>query len=252
MKELSRRALAFALRTTGLQHLPVTVRRGYSAGARWTLFPWSAYWRGGYEPEMEQALESLGDLTGKSCWDLGAHYGYYSVGLARRTGPTGQVAAFEPFPSSFARLERHRRMNGLTQLRVFPFAVSDVAGTRELFCDTSEGDTTVHLPYDNEARRQETPVMPVRTVRLDDLVAAGELRLPDVIKVDIEGHGHRALTGAAEALRRNRPVILMGFHSDREESVTRDLLSPLGYEWTVLGGPADGALAGRDCLLRPR
>jgi chemotaxis protein MotA len=31
---------------------------------------------------MHQVLVGLGDVTGWSCWDLGAHFGIYGVGLA--------------------------------------------------------------------------------------------------------------------------------------------------------------------------
>ncbi|MSU65186.1 MAG: hypothetical protein EXS38_03585 [Opitutus sp.] len=63
-----------------------------------------------HEPAMQAVLLGLGggDIRGWTCWDLGAHFGLYSVGLARRVGPAGQVAAFEPNPISFARLQRHR------------------------------------------------------------------------------------------------------------------------------------------------
>lgn len=60
-----------------------------------------------------------GNISGWNCWDLGAHFGLYSVALALRVGPEGQVAAFEPNPVSFARLERHRRMNGLDRLKTY-------------------------------------------------------------------------------------------------------------------------------------
>jgi FkbM family methyltransferase len=252
MKGMLQRAVGAALRTTGLQFLPVRVRRGFNAGARWTLYPWSAYWRGDYEPQVEQALEGLGELRGKSCWDLGAHFGYYSIGLARRVGPGGQVAAFEPFPSSFARLERHARMNRLPQLRTYPYAVSDATGMQPFITDTREGDTTVHFPYEGESLGPQTPVLPVRTVRLDDLVAAGEIRPPDLIKIDVEGHGHRALAGAAETLRRHRPAIVMGIHSEAEVEGARAVLDPLGYEWMPLGGGDGHSQVGQDYLLRSR
>ena len=95
---LARNSVSFFLRTTGLQYWPVQVKSGIAAGARWTLFPWSAYWRGTQEPAMHRVLQSFGDMQGWSCWDLGAHFGIYSVGLARLVGPQGQVAAFEPNP----------------------------------------------------------------------------------------------------------------------------------------------------------
>jgi hypothetical protein len=113
MKQRLQHLLGRVMHVTGLECFSVRVRHGFPAGARWTLYPWTAYWRGGYEPDVARAIDHLGDLTGKACWDLGAHYGYYSIGLARRTGPTGQVVAMEPFPSNYARLQRHHRMNGL-------------------------------------------------------------------------------------------------------------------------------------------
>jgi FkbM family methyltransferase len=250
IKATIQRVIARLLRITGLQYLPVRVRRGFPAGARWTLYPWSAYWRGGYEPEVERAINGLGDLTGRACWDLGAHYGYYSIGLARRTGPGGQVLAMEPFPANYSRLERHHRMNGLPWLKTIQGAVSDVTGTTSFSSDLQGGDTTVHLPYDGEVLTEASATIPVRTYRLDDLVAKGEIRAPDFIKIDVEGHGHRALSGAIESIRRTRPVILMGFHSPQETAGTEALLRPLGYEFFPVGAKNPPDRIGADYLIK--
>src|SRR5436309_1838240 len=98
MKKIFHALLAAFLRFSRLQYWPVRVHGGIADGARWTLFPWTSYWRGTHEPAMHQALLGLGAIGGWSCWDLGAHFGIYSIGLARRAGPTGQVAGFEPNP----------------------------------------------------------------------------------------------------------------------------------------------------------
>ena len=91
MKRALHRLLRSFLIRTRLCLLPVRVRSGIAEGARWTLYPWSAYWRGAHEPAMQNALVSLGDIRGWNCWDLGAHFGIYSIGLARRVGPTGTL-----------------------------------------------------------------------------------------------------------------------------------------------------------------
>jgi len=234
-KQFLQRALGTILRVTRLQYLPVRVRRGLLSGARWTLYPWTAYWRGDYESEVARAILAWGDLRGKVCWDLGAHFGYYSVAFAQRTGPGGQVVAVEPLPSNYARLERHRRMNRMPWLITQQCAASDVSGVADFFNDLREGDTTVHLAYDGEVKTPDTPIIPVRTVRLDDLVANGTIRPPDFIKIDVEGHGYHALRGAIDSIRLTRPVILMGFHSPQEVDGTEELLRPLGYQFTAVG-----------------
>ena len=209
----------------------VRVRHGFAAGARWTAFPWSAYWRGTHEPEIQKILLELGqgNIEGWSCWDLGSHYGIYSIGLARRIGASGEVAAFEPNPLSFRRLETHRRLNDLSNLKLFKVAVSDVQGSSELFTYGELESTFTHLRYDGESGVGGQPIK-VATVQLDDLVRAGAIRAPDFIKIDVEGHGHRAFAGARETIARKRPVVLAAFHCPEEEQGILAVLEPLGYE----------------------
>jgi FkbM family methyltransferase len=239
------------LRFTGLQYFPVRVRAGIAAGARWTLYPWTSYWRSTQEPAMHHALVAVGDIHGWSCWDLGAHYGIYSIGLARRVGPTGEVAAFEPNPLSYARLERHRAMNGLTWLKTFNAAVSATSAVRELYTGGQLETTSTHLRYDDEIPIANSQSVQVQTLALDELVAVGRIRPPRLIKIDVEGHGHHALAGARQTLRSALPIIVMGFHSAAEVEGTERELNPLGYTWEPVEPAAGPDRIGQDFLLRP-
>ncbi len=209
--------------------LPVRVRRGLAAGARWSLFPNSAYWRGTHEPEAQARIASLCDWPGRSVWDLGAHYGLYAIGLARRVGPRGHVAAFEPHPGNFSRLRLHALRNDLPWLRLFPFAVSQRPARLPFVIGDDLEQTVGHLPYEGETLDDARPRLEVPAVRLDDLVAAGALEAPHFIKLDVEGHGHHALAGAAQTLRQTRPMIAAGLHSAHEIAGISALLLPLGY-----------------------
>jgi FkbM family methyltransferase len=233
--------------------LPVRVRSGIAAGARWSLFPWTAYWRGTHEPAVQQIIARLfPDWTGRHVWDLGSHYGLYTVGLARRVGPTGSVAAFEPNPLSFTRLQLHVRRNRLTNTSLFPQAVSNVAGDARFFLYEGMETTTSHLAYENETWNESIPTMQVSTVTLDSLVETGRIRLPDFIKVDVEGHGAAALAGAAHSLAQARPILLIGFHSQVEVDGIMEILAPLKYRVTAVttGEPAIPC-AGSDYLFQP-
>jgi FkbM family methyltransferase len=212
-----------------IARLPVRVRGGFAEGARWSLYPFSSYWRGTHEPALQARVLTLLDWPGKSVWDLGAHYGLFAIGLARHVGPSGHVAAFEPNPLSFARLRLHADRNPHPNLRVFPAAVSDQPGHQTLILASYAETTISHLPYDHETHDSSTPSVTVPLVRLDDLVASGAIQAPHFIKLDVEGHGHRALAGAARTLAEHLPVIISGIHSPSESAGLLELLLPLGY-----------------------
>ncbi|HEX2852268.1 MAG TPA: FkbM family methyltransferase [Opitutaceae bacterium] len=245
------RCLRRVLSLPAIATLPTRVRRGVAAGAAWTCFPYSAYWRGTHEPEAQQAVEGLMDWTGKSVWDLGSHFGLFAVGLGRRVGPTGYVAAFEPFPENFARLALHIRRNRLDWVHPFQIAASDHRAKDRFLLYKDGASTTAHLLYEGETWDPSIPTITVELHALDDLVDAGKLRLPDFVKIDVEGHGHKAIAGAIRAIAASRPIILMGMHSPLEVAETEKLLLPLGYRFESVkpGAPADKV--GWDYLLRP-
>ncbi|MCF3648671.1 FkbM family methyltransferase [Synoicihabitans lomoniglobus] len=253
MKQLIISFLDVFLAITHLEYLPVRVRSGIAAGAKWTLYPWSAYWRTGQEPEIHQAMENWDDLSGKVVWDLGAHFGIYSVGLARRTGPAGQVVAFEPNPFSFARLERHRRMNSLSWMKCINAAVTSQPGEIELLSYGTLRSTTTHLPYEGETVTAEAAPIKVKAVSLDQLVQSREIRLPNFIKVDVEGHAQSALEGARMSLAKTRPTLILAFHSQAEIDGTMSILKPLDYSLQILSETksGDGSLIGKDVLFTP-
>jgi FkbM family methyltransferase len=174
--------------------------------------------------------------------------------LARRVGPEGQVAAFEPNPRSFARLERHRRMNRLHWLKAYQAAVSDLAGETELHTYGDLGSTFTHLAYLGEAPDPASAPIGVRTLRLDDLVGTGELRPPRFVKIDVEGHGHHALAGMAETLRASRPILTAAFHSPEEVKGIFALLDPLRYDSALIGAPGGGLdpIVGAEYMFTPR
>lgn len=246
-----RRLVQKILLVPGISRLPVRVRRGLAAGARWSLYPWTSYWRGTHEPEVQALLSDLMDWRGKSVWDLGSHFGLFAVGLGRRVGPEGAVAAFEPHPENFSRLQLHLRRNRLTWACAYPYAVSDQVGRQQLLVYSDNASTTAHLLYEGETWRQDIPQVEVPTCALDAWVDAGKIRAPDFIKVDVEGHGHKALAGARRTIAAKRPLILMGFHSLLEVNGTEELLKPLGYRFDPVKPDAPADRIAADYLLRP-
>jgi FkbM family methyltransferase len=213
-----------------LANIPVRVRGGIAKGARWTLFPNSAYWRGAGERDVAAAILGLENLRGACCWDLGAHFGIYTVGLAMHVGPDGVVVAFEPDPVAHARCARHVRMNSLPNVRLFAAGVGDAAARCTFIVSHGLGSQFNHLRYEDEPTRSHERTIAIDILVLDQLVEAGSIPPPRFIKTDVEGHGAKALGGAARTLAKHKPPIVMSFHSAFEMEGTRDLLAPLGYQ----------------------
>ena len=233
MTSLKARLKSYAVTALGaspLRHWPVTVRSGLAKGARWTAFPFSSNWRIGGESDLADFVRAFGSVQGLNCWDLGAHFGIHTVGLAKAAGSSGQVAGFEPDPVAFAKLVRHVGMNRLTNVKLFQAAASDRDGRLELIVSGGLGSTVTHARYESEVPSAGTTTFDAPSIRLDTLVECGEIELPGLVKVDVEGHGAKAIAGGMQSIARSMPAIVFSVHSPHEWGDTGALLRPLGYE----------------------
>jgi hypothetical protein len=90
-------------------------------------------------------------------------------------------------------------------------------------------------------------------VRLDDLVEKGELQPPQFVKIDVEGHGHRAVDGMRSALASTRPAIVAAVHSPQELQGIMSTLTALGYDWREVSGSVQNpeVRIGADYIFTP-
>ena len=225
-----------AVAMSPLGYFPVRVRRGPAKGAKWTLAPFSNNWRSGGEEDLRAGLKKLSQLDGAVGWDFGAHFGIATVGMAMQMGKRGEVSAFEPDPGAFRRLAYHVKINKLDNVRLFAAAVSSAQGSTRLITTHGLGSSMSHFQYEDEQLDDRSQSIPVETLVPDELVRSGKIRLPDVIKVDVQGHGAKALAGSMESIKRKRPLIIFSNHSPWELDGTRTLLEPLGYQVENLNG----------------
>jgi FkbM family methyltransferase len=146
--------------------------------------------------------------SGMTVVDAGANEGLYTLFAAQSVGPQGKVWAFEPSSREFDRLRLNVENNGLTNTRLFPYALADSSGERELLIADPEhaGQSTLGRFSNEVVRTVRQEKVPVR--RLDDLVSQEGLKRLDLIKLDVEGAEVRVLQGAGNVLRQLRPLIL--------------------------------------------
>lgn len=185
------------------------------------------------EPELFSFLRDC-IQPGSVVLDIGAFLGTYAILEARRVGPAGRVVAFEPSPETFVLLERHLMMNGLTapQAEARCAAVGARSETRRLVTWDDE-------PYRNMIANSGAPGVAVDTVTLDEVCGSWP-RLPDWIRMDVQGLEFDVLEGARALLRatRGRIQIVAEMHPD---------------QWPDYGiAPADAADRLADLGLRAR
>lgn len=138
--------------------------------------------------------------------DVGANYGMYTLGAAKRLGPRGRVIAFEPDARSVVLLEQNVRLNHFErQVDCVGACVGDHDGTTDFFAaidpsfsgihDTGRSVTSTHL------------TLPVRT--LDSILAELGATQVSLVKIDVEGAEWEVLQGAQQALANSDPVIML-------------------------------------------
>lgn len=131
--------------------------------------------------------------------DVGANVGYYVALAARRVGPAGRVAAFEPSPYAFERLQALILDNDLSWVRALPLALGAAAGHADLPAPLDGNHTPSLLdPADGRA------VVRVPVARLDAQADAWDGRPIDLLKLDVEGYEPRVLDGAEGLLAAGR------------------------------------------------
>ena len=208
------------------ERLTMSILRGPLAGKRWLIASRRSFLLGTYEVEQIEAF-ATSVREGDVVFDIGAHWGYYTLLASMRVGPAGQVFAFEPSQCNLRRLRRHCEINGCENVRLLDVAVSDRNGTARL--NEEHGSRAAHLSEDGTAD--------VKVVTLDSLVNNGLLPPPNVMKVDIEGAEVAMLKGSESVLTSARPLIFLSTHAFAgSKEPCCQFLTERGYDLEPLNG----------------
>lgn len=172
------------------------------------------YWEKGYEPETALLLDALLS-EGGTFYDIGSNWGYFSLYAASRRHRL-VVHAFEPHPQTFRDLEGCVEQAGLKEIvTCHHFALSN-----------SDGEAFIQIPdqlHSGQAEVSRSGGTRIVTRCLDTL----GLPLPDLIKMDVEGHEIEVLRGAESTLRRAKPFVVL--ESKRDYGTPERTLEPLFF-----------------------
>lgn len=174
-------------------------------------------------------------------FDVGANIGALALPFAKRR-PDATIVCFEPARPTVEHLSQNIESNGLAdRIQVFNLALGSV----------NESNAAFYAPEHGFGRASLKPVFSmaaqsVEVRRLDDLIFGdgdANLPIPDLLKVDVEGHEWHVFEGARRLFTEFKPVVVFEYCDWAEELAGRRpgdaqrLLMSLGYRIHRIGEP---------------
>ncbi len=167
-----------------------------------TLFP--SVFLGVYEEKELDVLLGLEFREDMVFWDVGANVGIYSV-LFGKKYPAGKVIAFEPNVSLHRLLIQNLDLNGVENVRIENFALSNAKGVGQI--EISDGRAGAGKIKSTLAEDYEDKTFPIITG--DMYVRDFPESTPNLIKIDVEGHEPEVIEGLLRLLSEFKPILMI-------------------------------------------
>jgi len=201
------------------------IMRGPLHGMR-IVTSWNDYPAGilGYTEKALMRWFSRNARTGETWLDIGSHYGYTAMAMARLVGAKGRVFAFEPMLSTSGCISRSININRLTQVTIVPIGLGSSSELEVKRLSTTRGmaDSTLN------GGRDEVAIFVASFDWLWPQICGGDSRI-DGVKIDVQGMETEVVRGMAGVLKEWAPKLALEVHEgvDREGLLT--LLENCGY-----------------------
>jgi FkbM family methyltransferase len=224
--------------------------------AGWFLTCHPAAYRGAYHCQVndpEQVAEFDGFINNTSegmiFFDIGAHFGLFSLAALHYGGKQARVIAVDPSPVAVRFLKIQAALNEVAdRLRIVQASVAAHTGHQNMVA-VGVLASGFYVAPGHEHSASET----IRTnaITLDSLAA--ELKLsPTHIKIDVEGSEASVLRGAEKLLKQpSAPTLFIELHNEivsRSGNSPRETLTLLrGFGYETFG--VDGRVIDDDAIL---
>jgi FkbM family methyltransferase len=188
------------------------------------------FWKGSYEEGFCSRLAEA-VKPGDVCHDIGAFRGY-TAGVMALAGAC-EVCAFEPVPLNQQVVRRVIALNPGLPIKLVEAAVGAEEGVIKI---TIHEDASMNFVGKDASGR---PSIDVRMLTLDASIASGEVKAPQLLKIDVEGAEASVLRGAPKALRESVREIFVELHHEEARTDCEQLLAEADCE-RVWQAEADG------------
>lgn len=151
---------------------------------------------------------------GMRVFDIGANIGYYAIMELGLLGSSGELVAIEPSLSNVALLKKNLALNGYGNVPIIEAAVSDQKGERLFHLSRESNLNTFHNVGSGLSHLSGEQVKVV-TLSVPDVAAT--FGVPDLIRMDVEGHEVEVINGMLSSIQRGimAPTIVFETHLSR-------------------------------------
>jgi FkbM family methyltransferase len=178
--------------------------------------------------------------SGMILFDIGAHYGLFSLVAAQFNG---KAVAVDPSEIAIRMIVRQIALNDAgNKIRTLHAAVSDTSGALQMLGSGVFSEGYFKLAVGRSA----TELTNIRAVTIDEMTS--EFGPPTHIKIDVEGHEAAALRGGRETFRRFSPTLFLELHNEMvatdggDPNAALEELQRLGYApFSFMGALLDRA-----------
>jgi FkbM family methyltransferase len=136
---------------------------------------------------------------------IGANIGYYALMEARLVGSRGKVYAIEPVPHNLKLLEDSIRLNNYDNIETFQMAIGRNDSVAKLYLSDHPNWSSFYPP------RKIKGKIDIEVTNVDNFLKGK--RLPDLIRMDVEGYEYEIVIGMSGLLESGIPLkLFVEFH----------------------------------------
>lgn len=177
---------------------------------------------------------------GHCIFDIGAHYGYFTLLASALCQESGQVHAFEAAVPSYKMLDLNTK--NISQIMANNMAVSDETGLLDFYVFPNKfseyNSFNVEQFKSSNWFKKYPPIKhQVKSINLDEYISKQNLK-PNLFKIDVEGAEFNVIKGLKKYLTLNNPVLIMEYLADERNNSNHKqacaLLYSLNYKSYII------------------
>ena len=145
---------------------------------------------------------------GEIAVDVGSHKGGYLYWLQKCVGKNGKAYAFEPQLLLYNYLQDMAQNFGNQNVIIENKGISSKHGTLDLFIPITKSGSSPGARVNLTEKHDEHTKVQIDVVTLDNYFLKNDI-LPNLIKIDAEGHEKEVLLSGIELLKKCKPKIII-------------------------------------------